>query len=189
MLSRDFKRKAWEQLRKHYWYIFVIWLIVAAITGSSVALVGIVLTAPVIIGVNRYMLKVIREDEQDTDILISAFKGNILDYIITYLLMTIYIILWTLLFIIPGIIKALSYSMTFFILADNPDLKPKEAIEESMRLMDGNKWRLFKLYFSFIGWFILAALTAGVGYLFLQPYVQLSIANFYEEIKTQQIKS
>jgi uncharacterized membrane protein len=185
MYSRDFREKAWEQLRTHYWPLFVIWLIAAAIFGSNAALVGLALTGPVMIGVNRYMLIVIREDKEDSDVLISAFKGNFIDYILTYLMMIVYVFLWTLLLIIPGIIKALSYSMTFFILADNPDLKPRDALEESERLMDGHKWRLFKLYLSFIGWFILSALTAGIGYLFLQPYLQLSIANFYEDLKGQ----
>lgn len=183
MYSRDFRLKAWEQLRIHYWPLFVVWLIATAIFGSSVALIGLALTGPVLIGVNRYMLKIIRTDQEESDLLISAFKENFIDYIITYLLTVVYIFLWTLLFIIPGIIKGLSYSMTFFILADNPEIQPQEAIRQSMDMMNGHKWRLFKLYFSFIGWFILSAITFGVGYIFLQPYLQLSIANFYEDLK------
>ncbi|MDA3931506.1 MAG: DUF975 family protein, partial [Tenericutes bacterium] len=134
-------------------------------------------------GVNRYRLIIIREARDDSNILVSGFKGPIINYIITYILRSIFVFLWTLLLIIPGIIKSFSYAMTFYILADNPDLEPTEAIRQSQEMMSGNKWRLFKLYFSFIGWYILAALTFGIGYIFLEPYVQMSVANFYEDLK------
>ncbi|MFP4478846.1 MAG: DUF975 family protein [Candidatus Izemoplasmatales bacterium] len=191
MKSVDFRKRAWDQLKGFYWQLLVVGLIVGAIMGSSVALVGILLTGPVLVGVNGYRLLIIREARDDTNILLSGFKGPVVNYIITYILRGIFIILWTLLLIIPGIIKCFSYAMTFYILADNPDLKPTQAIRQSQEMMKGNKWRLFKLYFSFIGWFILAILTLGIGYIFLEPYVQLSVANFYEDLhekKTELIK-
>lgn len=185
MSSRTFKEQAWEQLRKHYWPLFIVWAIALAVFGSSVALIGLVLSGPLLIGLNRYMLTIIRQDQEDSNTLISAFKDNFIDYVITYILRLVFVFLWSLLLIIPGIIKALSYSMTFFILADNPNLKPQEAIEKSMDMMSGHKWSLFMLYLSFIGWFILSAITAGVGYFFLQPYLQMTMANFYEDLKLQ----
>ena len=96
--------------------------------------------------------------------------------------MTIYTLLWTLLFIIPGIVAAYRYSMTYYILAENPELNASEAIERSVELMNGNKWRLFCLGFSFIGWNILCALTLGIGSLWLNPYIQTANAAFYRDI-------
>lgn len=101
----------------------------------------------------------------------------------TMLLMGIYIILWSVLLIVPGIIKSLSYALTPFILKDEPHLSYNAAIERSMTLMRGNKCRLFLLYLSFIGWGILCLLTLGVGFLLLYPYMYMSFAKFYEDVK------
>ena len=103
----------------------------------------------------------------------------------TILLPQIYILLWTLLLIIPGIIKSLSYAMTPFVLRDNPEMKNNAAIELSMKLMDGHKGELFWLYLTFIGWGILCILTLGIGYFWLAPYMQASMAQFYEEVKAE----
>ena len=94
----------------------------------------------------------------------------------------VYILLWSLLLIIPGIIASYSYAMTGYILADHPELTPDEAIARSKEMMEGNRWRLFCLQFSFIGWGILAALTLGIGGLWLTPYEQASFAAFYREV-------
>ena len=92
------------------------------------------------------------------------------------------VLLWTLLLIVPGIIASYSYAMTEFILADDPDLTAKAAIEQSKQLMSGNRWRLFCLHFSFLGWEILCTLTLGIGYLWLRPYKRAAEAAFYREI-------
>ena len=127
-------------------------------------------------------------------------------------LMGLYTVLWTLLLIIPGLIKTFSYAMTPYILAENPGMTATEAITESRRIMDGNKWRLFCLGFSFIGWGLLCAAPAliatgivtgialrtmsvlpflslipltillSVGMLFLRPYEEAAYAAFYREI-------
>ena len=96
------------------------------------------------------------------------------------IVMNILVLLWSLLFIIPGIIASLRYGMAFFVLADNPDMKVLEVISESKRLMWGNKMKLFCLHLSFLGWVILALLTAGVGVIFLMPYLTATKAGFYE---------
>ena len=94
----------------------------------------------------------------------------------------LYIFLWSLLFIIPGVVAEYSYAMTGFILAEHPELTATEAIEKSKELMYGNRWRLFCLRFSFIGWSILSAMTFGIGDLWLTPYRQAADAAFYREI-------
>lgn len=108
------------------------------------------------------------------------------DYVrnaVSILLVYLYTILWTLLFIVPGIIKGLAYSLTPFIVKDNPQLSPNEAINLSMKMMKGHKFDLFYLYLSFIGWILLAMLTLGIGLLWVIPYMQTSMAAFYLDMK------
>lgn len=100
-------------------------------------------------------------------------------------LRTLYVVLWSLLFIIPGIIKGYSYSMTPFILAENPDLTASQAIAMSQDLMDGHKADLFFLDLSFIGWDILAVLTFNLGNIALNPYRNAAYAAFYRQIQTE----
>ena len=101
------------------------------------------------------------------------------------LLMAVYTLLWSLLLIIPGIIKYFSYAMTPFILADKPELTANEAIELSMKMMDGHKLDFFILTLSFIGWSILAIFTLCIGYLWLVPYMYTTMAAFYEDVKAE----
>ena len=115
--------------------------------------------------------------------------GCLFDYIyywkttaVAKLLQSLYILLWSLLLVIPGIIAAYSYAMTDFILAEYPELTAGEAIARSKSLMYGNRWRLFCLHISFIGWEILSTLTLGIGNLWLRPYKQAATAAFYREI-------
>ena len=108
------------------------------------------------------------------------------DYVrnaVSILLVYLYTILWTLLFIVPGIIKGLAYSLTPFIVKDNPQLSPNQAINLSMKMMKGHKFDLFYLYLSFIGWIFLAILTLGIGFLWVIPYMQTSMAAFYLDVK------
>ena len=103
----------------------------------------------------------------------------------TILLMYLYVLLWSLLLVVPGIIKGFAYAMTPYILKDNPNMKNNEAIELSMAMMNGHKWDLFCLELSFIGWALLCVLTFGIGYLWLIPYMQTSVAAFYEDVKAE----
>ena len=101
------------------------------------------------------------------------------------LLVFVYTLLWTLLLVIPGIIKAYSYSMTFYILRENPEMTAGDAITASQKMMDGHKMDLFLLSLSFIGWAILASITFGIGYLWLIPYIYTAYAAFYETLKKE----
>lgn len=101
----------------------------------------------------------------------------------TYLLQCIYVMLWSLLLIVPGIVKALSYAMTPFVLLDEPTLSRNAAIERSMAMMQGYKSKLFVLYLSFIGWGLLCILTCGIGTLWLYPYMYTAQAAFYEDVR------
>ena len=99
------------------------------------------------------------------------------------LLRGIYTVLWSLLLIVPGIIKALSYAMTYYVLEDYPELSVNKSIELSMAMMKGRKYDLFYLYLSLIGWFLLSLLTLGIGLLWFYPYAQACQHAFYQDVK------
>lgn len=99
-----------------------------------------------------------------------------------YLLMLLFVCLWLLLLIIPGIIAAYAYSQTFYIIAEDPGIGPLQAIRKSKEMMRGNKWKLFCLNLRFIGWWLLCLLTFGIGFLWLAPYMLVSFAKFYDDV-------
>ena len=134
-------------------------------------------------GVYIYFLRLSRGEDVRVGNLFDGFKryGAVLS---TLVLQCLYIFLWTLLLFVPGIIKCLSYSMTYYVMQDK-GLARNAAIEESMRLMKGNKWKLFVLYLSFIGWSNLAIFTMGIGLIWLTPYINTTMAKFYEALKEQ----
>lgn len=133
------------------------------------------------LGYARFLLKQHDGKELDFNDLFSQFDrfgtGFAQDF-----LRTLYTFLWSLLLIVPGIIAALSYAMTPFILEEHPELTASEAIAQSKELMDGHKMDLFILHLTFLGWDILCALTANIGNLFLNPYKNAAYAVFYREI-------
>ena len=134
------------------------------------------------LGLAIYNLSISRGQDFRFNQIFDGFK-NFVNSMVTYLLSLIYIILWTLCFIIPGIIAAFSYSMIFFILADEPELTPSETLKKSKEMMDGYKMDFFLLNLSFIGWAILCIFTLGIGFLWLFPYMQITYAKFYEEVR------
>ena len=101
-------------------------------------------------------------------------------------LMSLKVWLWSLLLVIPGIIMAHAYAMTPYILEEHPEIGAWEASRVSQKMMRGHKFRLFRLYLSFIGWALLCIPTLGVGFLWLVPYMQMSQAAFYSDLKAQQ---
>lgn len=106
-------------------------------------------------------------------------SGNFKGIISTMLLRDIYIFLWSLLLIIPGIIKTYGYKMVPYILADNPNLGADNAITLSRQMMDGSKFNLFMLELSFLGWYLLGLLALGVGIFFVNPYYNATEAQLY----------
>ncbi len=157
-----------------------------SLTGLRVVgqLIIILLAGPFQFGLCTFSLSIGRGQDAS---LAQLFRG--FDFfgkaLATYLLMGIYIILWTLLLIVPGIIAALSYSMTFFILADDPSLAPGEAIDRSKQLMDGYKGKLFVLGLWFFLLGLACILTLGIGFLWLIPYCKVTMAKFYDDLKTE----
>ena len=149
-------------------------------------IIGILLSGPLTLGLASCFLKLVRCEPFIFENLFDGFK-KFSSSVIAQLLITIFVILWSLLLIIPGIIASYSYSMVFYILSDNPELSAMEALNKSKELMLGYKWKLFCLHLTFIGWGILAILTLGIGFLWLTPYIYGSVASFYEDLKTNKI--
>ncbi len=141
---------------------------------------------PLMYGLCALALDVFRRSDVGVEGLFQGFN-NYVHVVLTMLLMNLYIALWSLLLIVPGIVKSYSYAMTPFIMKDNPEYCYDKAIDESMRMMQGYKMKLFLLDLSFVGWILLSILTFGIGFLFLTPYMYVSHAAFYEDIRGQRV--
>lgn len=152
-----------------------------SILAIVVAIVQFVLGCIVTVGYASFNLDLVDGEEGTVQTLFRYFP-QWKTMLVAGFLQGLYIVLWTLLFIIPGIIAVYRYAMTSYILAENPEMSASEAIDRSKELMRGNKWRLFCLQFSFIGWSILCALTLGIGTLWLTPYMEAATAAFYRDI-------
>lgn len=157
---------------------FFTWLKTASVTGSLLSLiVGGVMS----FGLAGFNLKLLNRQEARFGSLFEHFY-RIGAGICMILLQVIFIRLWSLLFVIPGIVAAYRYAMMPYLMVEFPELGALDAMRESKRLMYGNKWRLFCLDFSFLGWCVLSVFTAGIGMLFLAPYMEAARAAFYQEI-------
>lgn len=149
--------------------------------AAVVAAVKFVVGSAVELGICAYFSKLALGMDADVKDEFAYFK-YIGKAILLRIVIWIFTFLWALLFLIPGIVAAYRYSMATYIMAEHPDMGVLESIEASKRMMDGNKWSLFCLEFSFIGWMFLSALTLGIGDLFLTPYMQMAAAHFYMNI-------
>ncbi|MBQ7539800.1 MAG: DUF975 family protein [Bacteroidaceae bacterium] len=132
---------------------------------------------------NAFKQLLLTGDDRITSNSFTIGFGNYLHNVFGIFLMVVLICLWTLLFIIPGIVKSYSYALTPYILVEKPELSAMEAINESRRLMEGHKADLFILELSLIGWFFLSLLTLGLGFLWYIPYLISIRASFWEDIK------
>ncbi|MDP1834237.1 MAG: DUF975 family protein [Candidatus Moranbacteria bacterium] len=146
---------------------------------------SVLITGPMILGLAVFFLALSRNQDAKLEQMFEGFN-NFGNSLAAYLLISIFVFLWALLLIVPGIIAALSYAMVFYIMADDKSIGATEAIERSKKMMDGYKWKLFCLKFRFLGWALLCVLTFGIGFLWLAPYVDTSMAKFYDDIKDGQ---
>lgn len=151
------------------------------IVSLVVGIVMFVITSVVQVGYSRFNLELVDKKEPAIGNLFSYF-GYWKTTALASFLSRLYIFLWSLLFVIPGIIASYSYAMIPYILADNPEISASEAIERSKQMMQGNRWRLFCLQISFIGWEILCVFTLGIGMLWLVPYMNAATAEFYRDV-------
>ena len=161
----------------------VVDIIVSSASGITFGIGAIILAGPLYLGINKLFLNAVRTSEEiKVEKVFDGFK-TFKESLVLSIMESIFIFLWSLLFIIPGIIKAYSYSMSLYILADHPEYTWKQCLDESRKMMKGHKWSLFCLQFSFIGWIIVSIFTLGVGLLWVTPYEQAATAAFYNELK------
>ena len=185
MTSRaELKLRAKEQIKGKIGILFLCMLLVAVITGvSGFTFVGPIILGPLfMMGMTRIYLKI---TDGGTPEIKDIFGGVdvIWKSVLLQILVGIFTMLWMFLLIVPGIIKALSYSMSFYILAENPGMTAREALNESKRITKGHIGQLFVLSLSFILWFMLCGITFGIATIYVIPYVNASVANFYKEIR------
>ena len=163
----------------------LIGLMESAAAGILPGIGALIVVGPLEYGMAFIFLKQAR-DHQSVQ-LGDMFRGFQDDFGGTFLigLMTsLFTFLWSLLFVIPGIVKMYAYSMAYYIKLDHPDYGWKACIDESRRLMDGHKWEKFVLDLSFLGWIIVGSLCLGVGTLWVTPYMEAANAQFYEYVRT-----
>jgi len=164
-----------------FFVYFLIVLVVQMIPKAG-PIISLLVSGPIALGLGIFSLSLARNKEANLNQLFEGFKkfGVSLG---AYLLMVLFILLWMLLLIIPGIMAALSYSMTFYILADDNSIGAMQAIDKSKKMMDGYKWKYFCLGLRFLGWALLCILSLGIGFLWLVPYMHVASAKFYDDIK------
>lgn len=155
-------------------YITLIALVTAA--------VYFVLSSVISVGYAKFNLDFIDRQKEPELSTVFGYFPHWKTAAVASLLQSLYVFLWSLLLVIPGIMAGYSYAMTNYILSEHPEMEPREAIARSKEMMDGNRWRLFCLQFSFIGWNLLSGLTLGIGNLWLNPYKQVATAAFYREV-------
>lgn len=147
-----------------------------------VSLLITLLLSAVQFGYVVYSLKVFKHEDTGINELFAYFP-MLLKIIGLTLWMELFIMLWSCLCIIPGIIAGLRYSQAFFILAENPDKGIRECVNESKELMSGRLWEFFVLQLSFILWLLLTMVTCGLAGLYVQPYMQITYAGYYLSLK------
>ena len=197
----ELKAMAKESLQGKYGdaiVITVLLFIISALIGGATAafttnmseenaeiiesIVELILSGLFTFGYLSFFLKISRNEDVEINELWSK-TSMFMTFIAAAILIGLFTTLWTLLLIIPGIIAAFSYQMTLYILLDNPDMNVMDAIKESKRMMKGHKMDYFVLQLSFIGWIILGIFTLGILYLWLVPYMNVTMCNFYNNLK------
>lgn len=180
------KIAAKSQLKGNLGILLLTLILYTVIVGvSGITYVGpLILTGPFLLGLTGTFLLTARGQKPGVNNLFDGFK-QFLGSFVAYLLVCIFTFLWFLLLIVPGIIAALRYSQTFYILKDNPELDGLAAIKKSKEMMKGHKGEFFVLQLSFIGWFLLGCITCGLAFIWIAPYYTLTLANYYENLKNQ----
>lgn len=195
MTRQEIKDRAKAQLGRNIFSAsWMLALVACAITSAILSACGsipyagavaaVILSGPLAFGLAYSFLKQARDGQAMNikDLFIGFNGAQFSQLLLLGLMQDIFIFLWSLLFIVPGIVKSYAYSMAYYIKADHPEYTWKQCLDESTRMMDGHKGDLFVQDLSFIGWLILGGLCMGVGSLWVAPYIQAARAQFYESL-------
>lgn len=183
--ARETLKGKWGLAVGGYFIYFLISILVSSpssdLKGVTVSWLSLIITGPLTIGMALFSLHLARNKEASISQIFYGFSDFIRG-LVAYLLMCLFILLWSVLLIIPGIIALLSYSQVFFILSEDKSISARDAIRKSKTIMYGHKKQLFFLGLRFFGWFILSILTLGIGFLWFMPYINVTMAMFHDEI-------
>ena len=190
----ELKQMAKQQIKGKIGTLFVITLVMTLLSGIGSALLSLIpvvgtiaasvfISAPLALGMVMVYLKVSAGMDISVSDLFDGY-GDFWNAFATQFMVGLFTFLWSLLFYIPGIIKGISYSMSMYILAENKGMDPMEAIRRSKEMMNGHKMDYFVLMLSFIGWGLLVGITFGIAGIWVFPYMQTTMANFYCTVKS-----
>ena len=192
MNRAELKANAKAQIKGKIGVLFLITLIIGLISGAASAVLSLIpggsLVASIIItpaftlSVYRVYVNLFKGAAPQVKDAFCGFDDFWAAFKVTFLV-GLFTFLWSLLFVIPGIIKAISYSMSFYILAENKGKPALECINESKAMTEGHKMELFVLGLSFIGWALLCGITFGIAYIWVGPYMQATMTNAYFSLK------
>ncbi len=195
MNRAELKRRAREQLGegifKKSWPIAVLGIfIVAAICGaaSTIPVATILLIGPLEIGLVVLFKNIKRNGSTKIDGLFDGFAKDFGGNLVLGIIIQIFIVLWSLLFLIPGIVKSYAYSMAYYLKSEHEDWDWRRCLDESIKLTNGHKMELFILDLSFIGWYLVGGLCLGIGELWAEAYRRQTLINFYEDITATRIE-
>lgn len=194
----ELKRRAKAYMAGNMGILMLCMVIVFAVTGAvsgltgllsekvpQFSLVGMVLnlavSAPFTLGIAAVYMQTAKDGTAEIGTLFSGFS-RIVDAVVVIFLINLFTGLWMLLFIVPGIIKSIGWSQTYYIMAEHPEIKPKDAMDISAEIMGGHKGEYFVLQLSFILWYLLGIVTCGIGMLYVVPYVMSTQVQFYVEV-------
>ena len=187
--NSQLRHAALEHLRGQWLYPVLCTLLYAAVASmaSSIPVAGLLVSAPLGFGLSVAYLQYVRGEAEEDNLVTRPFAvfNHYGRWLGASLLVALFVFLWSLLLVIPGIVKAYSYAMTPYIIEEYPELSSTEAIHRSRMMMRGHKFDLFWLWLSFIGWMFLCILTAGIGFLWLCPYMETAQAAFYQDVKAE----
>lgn len=168
-------------------FTVIVVLIVAAIVLAIGIALDVLLLNPVQVGINRFMVKSLDDTARIAEVGYT-FDHNYKNGVKVMFFKDLYVVLWSLLFIVPGIYKAYQYRMVPYILGENPDMTYQEVLQRSKDMMDGQKWDAFVLDLSFILWHMLGGITCGLAEIFyVAPYVNLTDAALYSRLSRKDL--
>lgn len=185
---KEIKEIAKDAFYRQYWLCVganvIVMALCSVLSGISLGVAAFILVPSLVIGLNFFSVAMYRGEPSSIEDIFREGFDNFGRKLGGYLWMELFIYLWSLLFVIPGIIKAISYALTPYILADCKNVRATDALKLSMRMMEGHKWEYFVLGLSFIGWMLLTSLTCGLLYVFyVGPYMNNTFAGYYAERK------
>jgi len=192
-----------KDMLSNYWVnaavlTIIVWLLKDAFTQERVVEISktgteihrmnganiiMILSGPLALGVVNFYMKIEAGKDAEIVTLAEGFKDFKRTFIFNFM-STLFIVLWTILLIVPGIIASIRYSMGYYLMAEDSDLDAMEAIRLSSKIMEGHKMEFLRMGFSFLGWFLLSIITFGLGFLYTIPYYQMTKLNFYRQINT-----